>query len=147
MQRPPDVFSPLSLRITLGQLLRHADAPGVHGVWIERDHCLPPPRLPLAVRTGHGTVSLLLGHDLAALAARAARILVRRGPAVVTVTADRLWSGRRLEIAGADGRRSWYPLGTAAPEPVLADWLAAGRAVASSRVVYSVDSPRSPPLG
>jgi hypothetical protein len=147
MQRPADVFSPLSLRITLGQLLRHADAPGVHGVWIDRDPGLPEPRLPLAVRTGPGTVSLLIGHDLAALAARTARILVRRGPAVVTVTADQLRSGRGLEIAGADGRRSWYPLGTAAPERVLADCLAAGRAVASSRVVYSVDSPRSPPLG
>ena len=146
MQRPAQVLSPLSLRTTLGQLVRHAEAPGVLGVWIERDH-RPPPRLPLAIRTGHGTVSLLLGHDLAALAARAARILVRRGPAVVTVAADQVWSGRTLEIAGADGRRTWYPLGTAAPEPVLADRLAAGRAVASSRVVYSVDSPRSPPLG
>jgi hypothetical protein len=146
MQRPAQVLSPLSLRTTLGQLLRHVEAPGVLGVWIERDH-RPPPRLPLAIRTGHGTVSLLLGHDLAALAARAARILVRRGPAVVTVAADRVWSGRTLEIAGPDGRRTWYPLGTAAAEPVLADRLAAGRAVASSRVVYSVDSPRSPPLG
>lgn len=146
MQRPADAFSPLSLRTTLGQLLRHADAPGVLGVWIERDHG-PPPPLPLAIRTARGTVSLLLGHDLAALAARVARILVRRGPAVVTVTADRLWSARGLEIAGANGRRTRYPLGAAAPEPVLADCLAAGRVVASSRVVYSVDSPRSPPLG
>ena len=147
MRPPAQVFSPLSLRITLGQLLRHAGAPGVHGVWIEPDPGLPPAGPPLFIRTGHGTVSLLVGHDLAALAARTARILVRRGPAVVPVTADRLHSGRGLEIAGADGQRHWYPLGTAAPEPVLADCLASGRAVASSRIVYSVDSPRSPPLG
>ena len=147
MQPPTDVFSPLSLRVTLGQLLRHAGAPGVHGVWIEADSGLPPSRLPLAIRTGHGTTSLLLGDDLAVLVARTGRVLLRRGPVVMAVTAERLRAARGLEIAGAGGRRSWHPLGGAAPEAVLADHLAAGRAVASSRVVYSVDSPRSPPLG
>ena len=147
MQRPADFYSPVSLRITLGQLLRQANAPGVLGVWIEPEPGVAPPRFSLAIRIGCGTVTLLLGHDLAALAARTTRILVRRGCAVVTVTADRLRAGRGLEIAGADGQRTRCPLGTAAPEPVLADWIAAGRAVASSRVVYSVDSPRSPPLG
>lgn len=144
---PADLLSPLPLSVPLEQLLLHAEPPGVYGVWIEPDPMRPPPRLPVSIVSGAGSVAFLLGADLAAVAARTARVLVRRGPGVACVPSCVLQSRRGLEVAGPDGRWTRVSLGPDQPEAVLADRLAAGRAVAASRVVYSVDSPRSSPLG
>ncbi len=155
-QPPPDAIAPLSLRVTLGQLLRHAAPPGVYGVWIEAD--IPrlrpsfaphPSPLPLAilVRCRTGSATLVVGADLAGIAARVARVIVRSGSAVACLESAAVRACRQLEITAAGGACVRYPLDSSSPEAVLADSLAAGRAVAASRIVYSVDSPRSPPLG
>ncbi len=144
---PADLLSPLPLSVPLGQLLLHAEPPGVYGVWIEPDPVRPLPRLPVSVVSGAGSVAFLLGADLAAVAARTVRVLMRRGPGIACMPSCVLRSRRGLEVAGPDGGWTRIPLGPDRPETVLADRLAAGRAVAASRVVYSVDSPRSPPLG
>lgn len=151
-QTPADLLAPLSLRITLGELLIHAPAAAVCGVWIEPDPDRPLPRLPVSVYSGAGTLTLLLGADLAGLAVRTAQVLVRRGAEVRCVRSEALRALRRLEITDGEGRRARRVLGGSMPEAALADWLAAGRSVAASRIVYaadahSVDSPRSPPLG
>lgn len=152
LQPPADLLAPLSLRVTLGEILLHAPAAGICGVWVEPDPDHPLPRLPISVASRAGTVALLLGPDLAGLAVCTAQVLVRRGPDVCCIGSDVLRELRRLEITDARGRRMRRALGASPPESVLADWLAAGRSVAASRIVYaadahSVDSPRSPPLG
>jgi len=146
MRRSPAIH-PLSPRVTLGAILRAAPAPGVFGVWVEGEPSRPASSLPLSVCSRAGTIALVLGADLAALARRTTRILVRRGRDIVCLDAARLPVHRHLEIVEPDGRRSRHALAAASPESVLGGHLARCGGVAASRVGYSVDAPRSPPLG
>jgi hypothetical protein len=145
-RRHLEAVVPLSSRVTLGQLLALAPPPGVYGVWIA-DGVGRGGITPIRLCSDAGGVTLLLAADLAALTARTVRVLVRRRGRIACLPSDTLRTRRQLEITRLDGGSTLHPLGALTPEIFLADCAAAGRSVAGSRIVYSVDSPRSPSLG
>ena len=133
---PTRILAPLSPRVTLGQLLNRAPGAGqACGVWITGPPG-PARPLPLRIHLSGTALNLVLSSDLGVLLQRTARVLVRRGSAIVCLDARQLAAGRHLEIVAPDGHSGLLPLRDATPERLLSACAAEGKAVASSRVRY-----------
>jgi hypothetical protein len=147
---------PLSPEIRLSDLLRHISPARELGAWVSG--CPSGRRLNLAQGR---PVSLLLSADLGFLLHRCSRIVVRQGEKPSTLNAESIIQWRALQVVTATPWLPGYqrlaeqlpgvhlkpdgvvvPLRTRSPEEVLAECLASGLQISSSRVIYTRPLPR-----
>ena len=132
--RQPSCLTPLSPRITLGQLLHHAPAAGACGLWLEGLFTGAAPS-SLRLHAPTATLDLVLSSDLGLLIRRTSTVLVRHQNAISCLGVERLAAMRLLEIEAAAGAVV-HPLCDASPEGLLAGYAAAHSVVSASRIRY-----------